>query len=224
MTFLHRCCFLTVSIFSLTGAASLARADAPPRGDDDEYEYEDDDEDQEDRDDRGERDDRDDRDRRRAGVPPEWARDKRGRAKKVLPAEKGEAPPPGYREGKRPILGLVIPGAVLLPVAWLASSLTSLTCAAVQAVPGEGCYVAQAGWGVLPLMGPFVVATANGTDSGWRAGYALYGAFQNASLAMVIIGATVQRDVWVLTPEARRAEERASIFVGPGTVGVHGAF
>lgn len=214
-----------------TGAAITAepRVALADTRDDDRYDEDDrhDDDDSEDDDDRD-----DDRDRARdrgrdRDTPPDWTRDKRGRARKYLPVREGKEPPPGYEESTRPIVGLIVPGAILLPVAWAASSLTSLTCGIVQLADSytRGCRVDDAAWGVMPLVGPFIVATARGTEPGWRAGYALYGAFQNAGLAMVIIGASIQRDVWVLTPEAQHEErKRTSIFVGPGTVGLRGSF
>lgn len=120
--------------------------------------------------------------------------------------------------------GLIIPGAILLPVAWTAAALTSAGCLGVGVVSSNACAPGEdLVWGFLPLVGPFAVVGSSDAKLGWRVGYAFYGVLQNAGLAMIIVGASVRRDVWELKPSVRRAEQ-AELLLGPGSLGVRGTF
>lgn len=158
--------------------------------------------------------------REEALVPPAWTRDKNGKPKRRIRAEEGIETPPGYRDGTRATPALLVPGVILLPVAYGATLLTSLTCGTLDLVDSRragDCGSTDWGWGALPLAGPVLVALDPDVDPGWRTGYALYAIAQHAGLALVITGAAVRQKVWNLEPQYRQAKEGTELHVGPGS-------
>ncbi len=159
-------------------------------------------------------------------VPPDWARGRRGKFKKTLPAVEGEKPPPGYRLEERSRKNLWIPGVVLLSTGYAASALTSATALVVESADCSwdygysyyGCESRDWAWGFLPLAGPFVIAADRDFEPGWRAAYALFGISQVVGLGLTIGGAASKKSVWVLKPEHRNragSEERPVYTAAP---------
>lgn len=153
-------------------------------------------------------------------MPPAWTRDKHGKPKRRIRAEEGIATPPGYRDGTRATPALLVPGVILLPVAYAATLFTSLTCGTLDLVDSRragDCGSTDWAWGALPLAGPVLIAIDRDVDPGWRTGYALYAIAQHAGLALVITGAAVRQKVWNLEPQYRQAKEGTELTVGPGS-------
>jgi hypothetical protein len=162
-------------------------------------------------------------------TPPAWTRGRRGKPKKVIPAREGEPTPPGYTNGYQSRKNIWIPGVVLLGTGYLASALTSSVGLMGDSVDCWEYYCDSHdwGWGFVPLVGPFVIAANDDFDSGWRAGYALFGIAQNLGLALTIAGAASKRPVWVLKPEHRRGDAPApmpEVVLGPGNIMVKTTF
>jgi hypothetical protein len=139
--------------------------------------------------------------------------------KRRLPAEEGVPTPPGYVDGTRSTLGLLVPGLVLLPLGYASSIFTSLTCGTLDAVAGArrgDCGTTDWALGALPLAGPILIAVDPDVERGWRTGYALYAAAQHAGLALIITGAAVRQKVWNLRPEHRQHAAGPELSVTPG--------
>jgi hypothetical protein len=149
------------------------------------------------------RDDRDDRRARRPRLPP--AR---------LKWQEGDPIPPGYAPKHRANVGLLVTGAVLFGVSYL----PSLGIAA-SSDENDDEYLPLA----IPVAGPFVtIATADSEGAGtfWLA---MDGVTQATGLTL-FIASFVAKTSYLRRISEAPTSPGANLAVGPGSLGVRGAF
>ncbi len=148
--------------------------------------------------------------REQATVP----RDRRGRERLTFPAEPDLAAPEGYELAFRPLKGLIYGGVGALGGGY-----------AMSLVVSGFDYLGSHGEGPTPMLyipvaGP-VIAAALDPDSLATGFYVASGIIQNAGLAMMIIGATIERPVFTAIDIGAQP---VNIGFGPGTITFSGEF
>lgn len=94
-----------------------------------------------------------------------------------------------YRE--RPITGLIVAGAVVLPVSWGLNIVFSSLGAFALGLSGNPNAGDIFGWSLAPIIGPFVQMAIT-SDPGWHAFWGLMGGLQTLGLTMIILGAVLR--------------------------------
>lgn len=138
--------------------------------------------------------------------------DRHGNPRQVFPAADGLAPPVGYRLERRPLMALIYGGVGAIAGGYALSVVTS-----------GFDYLGSHGdnpwaYSLIPLAGPFVAAAKN-PDSLATGFYVASGVVQNVGLALVIIGAAIQRPFFVAT-----GSEPVRVGFGLGSVTLSGDF
>jgi hypothetical protein len=144
-------------------------------------------------------------------------------APRELPYYDGEPAPQGYQLVERPRRGLVIAGALALGIPYAIS----------VSVAAGGQYNSTTGWLLIPVVGPWITAArieddhcddttgSCGNAQGERGLAAFDGIAQAAGAAMLVVGMTVPKRLWVRDTTAELSVLPARIGRdGYGLVGV----
>ncbi len=104
---------------------------------------------------------------------------------------------------ERPITGLIVAGAITLPVAYVSNILVSSLAAFALGIGGSPDVDGIFGWGLVPVVGPFV-QMAYVQDYGLHTLWGVIGGVQVLGLTMIILGATLRtRDPVIALGEGR---------------------
>jgi hypothetical protein len=139
-------------------------------------------------------------------------------APRELPYYEEEPAPQGYRLVERPRRGLVIAGALTLGVPYAIS----------VSVAAGGNYNRTSGWLLIPVIGPWITTakipdhdcndtpgSCDGSAQGERGMAAFDGIAQAAGAAMLIVGLTVPKRLWI-------RETTAELSIVPTRIGREG--
>lgn len=112
------------------------------------------------------------------------------------PPQQQPAPPRQTRTERRPIIGLVVPGAVLLGVSWIIHAAVVSPFAGWSIDRGyQPEWDAFRAWGLLPLAGPWIqlaIKPDTGGRDGWDPYLVIDGILQAGGLTMLILGLAIQ--------------------------------
>ncbi len=146
----------------------------------------------------------------RAAVPL----DRRGNPRFTFSADEELLPPVGYQLERRPIAGLIYGGIGAVAGAYGMGALVSGFDYLGSHGDGPWAYA------LIPVAGP-IIAAAMDTDSLATGFYIASGVVQNLGVAMIIVGATVQRPFFTAVDTAT---ESVKIGFGPGSFTLSGSF
>ena len=130
------------------------------------------------------------------------------------------APPAGpeVRTEKKPITGLIIAGSVVFGVGWLVGGAITVGIDAA-----DGSVSEASAFTFIPLAGPWIVLGTESPSTGQASGLVAQGVLQIGGLAMLIVGATVRKDVEVSTAFLGDGDgERAPLRIFPTPIGRDG--
>jgi hypothetical protein len=122
---------------------------------------------------------------------------------------------------ERPIVGLIVAGAIVLPVTWAANILMSTLAAFALSLGGSPDAGGIFGWGFVPVVGPWV-QMAYYQDSGWQTFWGVMGGLQTLGLTMIVLGAVLRtREPVIALGEGRSLALAPSL--SPNDVGLNAA-
>lgn len=161
-------------------------------------------------------------------LPPQMF-DRHGDLRRRVSPVVGMQRPFFYDESSRSTQALLIPGATILGLGSLLSVLgatmgyqfSNYGVCHEHGISSEctderktDAYL----YGLVPLVGPFMVAASSDIDQDGRIAFAAFGVAQVAGLAMTLAGALWRQKIWTLNLQA------AQLAVGPGNVTASIAF
>lgn len=146
----------------------------------------------------------------------ERGKSRRSRRGRVISAEDGEAPPPGYHTETKSLKGVWVAGLSMWASSYFLSVLGGGIADAAEGYD-EGKYIY---YSLIPVAGPFVIAGHDEIGIGGKMPFILFGAVQAAGLGMFIGGLAAKQKIWVADDVAFEVEPT----IGLGTLGLNATF
>ena len=139
------------------------------------------------------------------------------------PQPYAQQPAPQARTVRRPIIGLIVSGAVMLGVSWLIHGAIVSPFAGWSIDSGfNGRWDTFRSVGLVPVAGPWIQLAIKPTgfsDDGWAPYLVLDGVLQAAGLVMLVLGASIQNETTVYA-DAGGFELAVLPTAGDGAAGV----